>query len=408
MKRVFTMPDAGEGLADAEIVSWLVGVGEEAREDQDLVTVETAKAIISLPCPVNGVLVERHGEEGDTVAVGDVLAVFEVESAAGSMTTNRSTGSPAAGSQRSGAAQTAAPATRFTLTDRPAASPAVRRRARELGIDLATVRGSGPGDRIVAADLAQHRSDGAGAPSSSPTPDETALRGLRRTVGEVMTAGWQTIPHIFDFREADATRLLQARSLLREQAGKAGDTELVEALSPLPLLVKIAAVALERHPRLHGFVDKDRQVIVSHRRCHLGIAVATPDGLVTPVLTDADRRSLPDLARELRALTDAARARTLTPEQLAGATFLVNNLGALGTRFGTPLIPPGLGGNVGFGRITERPAVRAGEVVAAPVLPLSISADHRLVDGDVLAAFAGTVVELVEDPILLLGGGGGW
>jgi len=445
------MPDPGEGLAEAEIVSWQVSVGDQVREDQDLVTVETAKAMIVIPCPVSGVLVERYGEEGDTVQVGDVLAVFddtrpEPQQAGPRQDVDQAEGTEplpdaaigAAGGARTGVAPGAesAPATK-----RPLASPAVRRRARELGIDLATVSGTGPAGRILESDLLGQPSGSAAgsgasndvpaprpAPATTPAPSpppavpasaataataatatpattvETPLRGLRRTIGRTMTAGWQTIPHMFDFREADATGLLQARDALREQARRAGDTELADALSPVALLVKIAGVALARHPQLHGYVDEDREVLVHHRRCHLGIAMATPDGLLTPVLPDVDRRPLRELARQLRVLGRAARERTLTPQQLSGATFLVNNLGALGTNFGTPLIPPGLGGNLGFGRITERPVVRDGQIVAAPILPLSISADHRLVDGDVLAAFARTVAELVENPVLLLEG----
>ncbi|MEO3825814.1 dihydrolipoamide acetyltransferase family protein [Actinomadura sp. B10D3] len=419
MRRTFMMPDPGEGLAEAEIISWHVAVGEPVAEDQDLVSVETAKAVVVLPCPSDGVLVERHGETGDTVSVGDLLAVFEEAAPAGEAPVAEP---PAAVPVHAEPAETASSATTEGADPRPGrptASPAVRRRARELGVDLATVRGSGPAGRILASDLDRWppersgtRPEGSAADTpaspepSSPTAEtiETPLRGLRRTIGRTMSAGWQTIPHMFDLREADASGLLAGRNALRERARRAGDDDLAQALTPLALLVKIAAVALARTPEIHGYVDEDRQVIVHHRRCHLGIAVATPDGLLTPVLADVDRRPLADLAKELRGLGEAARSRTLTPRQMSGATFLVNNLGPLGTHFGTPLIPPGLGGNLGFGRIVERPVVRDGKIAAAPVLPLSISADHRLVDGDVLAAFAGTVAELVENPVLLLEG----
>jgi pyruvate dehydrogenase E2 component (dihydrolipoamide acetyltransferase) len=283
--------------------------------------------------------------------------------------------------------------------------------ARERGIDLATVSGSGPGGRILSTDLEAPTSPADATAARPSGPDsaaphaagETPLRGVRRATARTMTAGWQSIPHIFDFREADATALMEARAALKAEALRAGDDELAAGLTPLVLLIKIAALALAAHPQLHGHVDAEREIIVTHQTCHLGIAVSTPDGLLTPVLRDVGALSLADIARQLRELSGLAKDRRLTAQQLSGATFLVNNLGALGTWYGTPLIPPGLGGNLGYGRVVERPVVREGHVVVGQVLPLSISADHRLVDGDVLAAFAATVVRLVESPVLLLG-----
>jgi pyruvate dehydrogenase E2 component (dihydrolipoamide acetyltransferase) len=403
MRRTFELPDLGEGLAKAEVVEWHVAVGDPVAEDQDLVDLQTDKAIVTVPCPFTGTLVERHGEAGDTIAVGAPLIVVEVAGDA-SVRDAEPAAAAVAAAPETPVAPAPAPVAPAPAAGgrRPLAAPSVRRRARELGIDLATLAGSGPAGRIVAADL-DRPPMAVSAPAAAPRASSTPMRGLRRATARAMTAGWQAIPHMFDFREADATALLAARAALRAEAERVGDLDLAKALSPLTLLIKIAVVALAQHPELHGYVDAERELIVHHDACHLGVAVAAPDGLLTPVLRDAGTRPVADLAVELRGLVAAARTRALTAEQLGGATFLINNLGALGTWYGTPLIPPGLGGNLGFGRVVDRPVVRDGAVVAGQVLPLSISADHRLVDGDVLAAFAGTVVRLVETPALLLG-----
>jgi pyruvate dehydrogenase E2 component (dihydrolipoamide acetyltransferase) len=242
------------------------------------------------------------------------------------------------------------------------------------------------------------------APAAAPARGDELipLRGIRRTIARNMTESWQTVPHIVDFREVDATALLAARRDLRARAEADGDEELAGALTMMPLLAKIAATAALRHPGVNSSVDMESEEITRHGAVHLSIATSTSDGLLTPVVRDADRKSVSQIAREIAALAAGARSRSLSREQLTGGTLTVNNYGALGSPLSTPIIPPGQSANLGFGRIQERPLVRDGEIVARPVLGLSCSGDHRVLDGADLAAFVNDVVTAIANPVLLL------
>jgi len=422
--REFRLPDVGEGIDAAEIVAWHVAVGDEVREDQPLCDIQTDKAIVALPCPATGTVAELCGEVGDTVAVGEVLAVFASAGARAELEAARPEPVATAGN---GAAAPSAPA-----PARPLASPSTRRRARELGVDLSTVTGSGPHGRILREDVERGATTpedaqaplrvgatAAAAPPAAAPPRDAAcagpdplpgpppadevipLTGTRRAIARSLTHAWQTIPHIIDQRQLDASRLLATRAALRAAAG--GDEPLARALTLTPLLVKIAATALRRHPRANAAVDLEREEITLHGRINVGIAVAAADGLVVPVVHDADRKSVHEIAREAAGLTRAARERRLRPDQLTGLTFTVNNYGGLGIWLGTPIIPPGTVCNLGLGRVEDTPVARDGEVVIRPVLPVACSGDHRLLDGDTLAAFVTDVARLVEEPGLLLG-----
>lgn len=360
----FTFPDVGEGIDGGELVEWHVSEGQLVSEDDPMADVQTDKATVTIPCPTTGRVLELRFEVGDVVPVGAVMAVFEVQD-----------GRPQAMPHRPSA----------TSPARPQASPAVRRRAAELGIDLAEVRGSGPRGRIELADLESR----VGGDLNIP------LRGVRRAIARTMTEAWRTIPHIIDYREADATELLRWCARLRETAP---DDTLRRALTVTPLLLRIAVTALRHHPYLNASIDMEREQITLHRSCHVGIATAAPDGLVVPVLRDADAKSVWELAHEVAELTAAARERRLRPEQLSRGTFTLNNYGALGVWLGTPIIRPGEVANLGVGRVQERAAVRDGKVVVAPVVALSVSADHRVLDGHTLAAFVSDVIALIENP----------
>lgn len=446
----FRLPDVFEGTAEAEIVEWKVAIGDEVREDQPLVDVETDKAVVTIPCPTDGVVLELRAEAGQLVPIGEMLAIFgdrseyEPEPAAGTVDASAAAayptreaasvaGAPATQDADASGSPGAAPVAAHGAGDggggassataaahaagRPLASPAVRKLAREHGVDLAAVSGSGPAGRIVREDVV------AAAESSAPaaqdvaaqqigaraTPDGAGreaevvpLRGLRRTIARNMTESWQTIPHIVDFREVDATALLAARSDLRERADRAGDEELARTLTLMPLLVKIAATAALRHPGINASVDMEREEITYHRAVHLSVAISTPDGLLVPVIRDADRKSVAVLAREMAVLAEEARARRLGRDQLTGGTLTVNNYGALGSPLSTPIIPVGQSTNVGFGRIHESAVVRDGEIVVRPVLGLSCSGDHRVLDGADLASYVNDVCAAIENPVLLL------
>lgn len=361
----FRFPDVGEGIDAGELVEWYVSEGQIVREDDPMADVQTDKATVTVPCPTSGQVLELRVRVGDTVAVGSVMAVFEPD---------------AARVQDAAPARSPAP-----VTARPLASPAVRRRAAELGIDLAQVTGSGPGGRIELADL----DSGAGADRVVP------LRGVRRTIARTMSEAWETIPHIIDYREADAGELLAWRDRLRERAP---DEPLRRAVTITPLLLRIAVTALKRHPYVNASIDMEREEITLHGEYHVGVATAAPQGLVVPVVRNADAKSVLELAREVAELTAVARQGRLRPGQLAGGTFTLNNYGSLGVWLGTPIIKPGEVANLGIGRVQERPVARDGRVVVRPIVALAVSGDHRVLDGHTLAAFVSDVVGLTENP----------
>jgi pyruvate dehydrogenase E2 component (dihydrolipoamide acetyltransferase) len=397
----FRLPDVGEGIATAEIVAWLVAEGDAVAEHQDLVEIQTDKATVVIPSPATGVVARLSGDVGDTIDVGAILAVIEVA---------------ADEAARDGAA--AAPvAARPTLSRQqlPLAAPTTRRLARELGIRLERVAGSGPQGRILREDVerAAGTPPAAGAPREAAAPraaaasaphapgDVIPLRGVRRTIAHTLTRAWLEVPRIVDYREVDATALLRARASLRQRALDRGDEALAKALTPTPLVVRAAVIAAQEHPYVNASIDLEREEITLHRHYNVGIATAGPDGLTVPVVHDADRRSLADVALEIAELAQAARERRLRPDQLAGPTLTVNNFGSLGTWMGTPIVRPPEVVNIGVGAIREQVVAVEGVPVVRPTLVLSTAGDHRVLDGDTLAAFVTAVAALLEDPLLL-------
>jgi pyruvate/2-oxoglutarate dehydrogenase complex dihydrolipoamide acyltransferase (E2) component len=392
----FRLPDIGEGIDGADIIEWRVAVGDHVEEDQELVEVQTDKAIVVIPSPATGVVTALGVAEGERLDVGAVLAVIEPDAAAA--------GSPPGAPPGAG---------------RPLASPATRRRARELGVDLAAVAASGPQGRILREDV--ERAGNGDAPNraaepASPGPparpgpvparpgEVVPLRGVRRAIATTLTRAWQEIPHIIDYREVDATRLLEARAALRRRAQERGEEELARALTPTPLIAAAAVRALADHPYVNASIDLGREEITLHGHVHLGIATATPEGLMVPVVRDADQRSVGELALEIAALGQAARERRLRPDQLTGGTFTVNNYGGLGIWLGTPIILPPQVANFGVGAVRDRVVPIDGAPGVRPICALAVSGDHRVLDGDTLGAFVSQVVELLEEPLLIFEG----
>ncbi|MGH8971907.1 MAG: dihydrolipoamide acetyltransferase family protein [Acidimicrobiia bacterium] len=381
----FRFPDVGEGLEEGEIVAWRVAAGDTVNRDQTLVEVQTDKALVELPSPIAGRVVSLAAEAGEIVKVGQLLVVLEPGAALGSA-----------------AIPTAAAAA--DRLSRPKAAPAVRKLAVERGVDLDAVQGTGPGGRILAADVESFSATGvtearmpglSSAGSDGSAAGRQPLRGIRRVTAETMTRSWSEIPHITAMDELDGTGLLDARRRLAKAPGGADVTLAV-------LFVAAVARALRRHPLMNASLDMDAGEFVVHDGCHVGLAVATDAGLIVPVVRDADRRPLPDLAAEVRRLTTAARNGKADLADLRGGTFTVTNYGSLGGRFATPLIRPPEVGIMGFGAIRPRPFVIDGTVAARPTLPYCCSADHRLVDGDLLTAFSEDVAGLLSDPVRLL------
>jgi pyruvate dehydrogenase E2 component (dihydrolipoamide acetyltransferase) len=395
----FRLPDVGEGIANAEIIAWQVSEGDHVTEHQALVEIQTDKATVVIPCPATGVVTRLCGDEGDTVDVGAVLAVIDAASDGAAVPAGNGAGSAPAAPPAGGRHQL------------PLAAPTTRRLARELGVALDGVEGSGPHGRILREDVERAAAPAPAAPASRPRAapaaaaaaagDVIALRGIRRTIAHTLTRAWLEVPRIVDYREVDATRLLLARASLRQRALDRGDEALAKALTPTPFVVRAAVIAAREHPYVNASIDLEREEITLHRHYNVGIAAAGPDGLTVPVVHDADRRSLGELALEIVELATAARERRLRPDQVAGPTITVNNFGALGTWMGTPIVRPPEVANIGVGAIRDQVVAVDGAPVVRPTLVLSTAGDHRVLDGDTLAAFVTTLARLLEDPILL-------
>ncbi|MGZ8660676.1 MAG: dihydrolipoamide acetyltransferase family protein [Actinomycetota bacterium] len=367
-ERTFAMPDLGEGLEEGEIVEWLVAAGQTVALNQPLVEVETAKATVEIPSPFAGVVVSVHGEIGEAVPVGDVLVTFDVASGGSAISAK-----PA---QEGVQAEGGPPSV--------AATPAVRKLAKTLGVDLATVVATGPGGRATAADV-----QAAAGVSSPGTPgvevdfEAERISFARRTIAERLTAVVREVPHVTTFRTVDASALGEVR---RE----------VE-VSPLPLFVKAVAETCRAHPVLHSSWHGDLGEIHVPHACHVGIAADTEKGLIVPVVHGVWELTVSGVDAEIRRLAEAARTGSLTPEELTGGTISVSNTGSYGSEAGTPIINPGQGAVIALGVIAPRALVVDGEVVARPACTLSLSFDHRLMDGATAGGALTDLVALLQD-----------
>jgi pyruvate dehydrogenase E2 component (dihydrolipoamide acetyltransferase) len=352
-ERVFSMPDLGEGLEEGEIVSWLVAEGETVTLNQPLVEVETAKAVVEIPSPFAGRVTALHCGAGEAVAVGAPLATFEV----------------------AGDAPASAASVRTT--------PPVRKLAKDLGIDLASVSGGGPDGRITEQDVrdAARTSGSAPAPKDAPEHEEIEVSITRRAIAANLTET-AAIPHVTTFRTVDCTALEDFR------------TEL--GLSPLPVLIAALAATYPSHPLINA--SWHDTVIRTYRHMDVGLAVDSPRGLMVPRLRNADTRGLADLAKEIRRLAASARDGAVLQEDVSGtATVGVSNTGSYGSEAGTPLLTPGCAATIAMGVIAPRALVVGGAVQARPACTLSLTFDHRVLDGAGAGRALTDLVDLLQD-----------
>ncbi|MFC9262121.1 dihydrolipoamide acetyltransferase family protein [Streptomyces hydrogenans] len=452
----FKLPDLGEGLTEAEIVRWLVAVGDVVAIDQPVVEVETAKAMVEVPCPYGGVVTARFGEEGTELPVGAPLLTVAVGASAaagtaaasapetaGAASGSASSADSAVSSEYSGNVLvgygTAGPAARRrrirpqapavvnptpnatagpTPTARatavavpapegpvPVISPLVRKLARDRGLDLREVRGSGPEGLILRADV-ERALTAREAPAApvAPAPAAAAsvaavgeripLRGLRGAVADKLSRSRTEIPDATCWVDADATELMAARAAMNAAGGP--------KISLLALLARICAHALARFPELNATVDTATREIVRLPSVHLGFAAQTPRGLVVPVVRDAGTRTAESLTEEFARLTESARQGTLTPADLTGGTFTLNNYGVFGVDGSTPIINHPEAAMLGVGRIIPKPWVHQGELAVRQVVQLSFTFDHRVCDGGTAGGFLRYVADCVEQPAVLL------
>jgi 2-oxoisovalerate dehydrogenase E2 component (dihydrolipoyl transacylase) len=407
---IFKLPDLGEGTVESEIGEWLIQVGDDVAEEDVVGTMMTDKAAVELSSPVSGKVVKLAGEPGDIIAVGAPLVIFETGPAA-----DAGSDEPAAPQPAEAASALAPPNTTENGADstqtpprsgqRVMTSPAIRRRAKEAGIDLAAVPGTGPGGRITREDFERHASATvapAPAPASMPAPSvstatpatqEIKVIGLRRMIAERMATASREIPHFTYVEEIDVTEL---EALRRHLNARSDDP--ARRLTVLPFLGLALIRALRQFPQCNATYDKDRNVITQHGPVHLGIATQTRDGLKVPVVHDAHALPLDELAAAIRRVSAAARDSSIKKAELSGSTITVTSLGKLGGIVSTPVINQPEVGIIGVNRAVERPVVVAGQVTVRLLMNLSSSFDHRFVDGYDAAAMIQRIKEMLEHP----------
>jgi 2-oxoisovalerate dehydrogenase E2 component (dihydrolipoyl transacylase) len=383
---IFKLPDLGEGTVEAEIAEWMVKVGDEVKEEDPICAMLTDKAAVELTSPVSGKVISVAGEEGDMVTVGSALIVFETSGVAAVETAEQ----PAIATEEP-EAETSAP--RVT-SGKVATSPSIRAQAREAGIDLAQVSGTGPRGRILKKDFEAFATPATLQPRTGVT--EIKVIGLRRKIAERLATSASEIPHFTYVEEVDVTALESLREHLNSKK-PAGEPK----LTPLAFLGIALVRALQDFPQCNAHYDKDRNVIVRYEAVHLGIATQTDDGLKVPVARHSETRSLEDLATEIRRVSTAARENTATREELTGSTITITSLGKMGGITSTPIINQPEVGIIGVNKAVDRPMVHNGQVVVRRMMNLSSSFDHRFVDGYDAAAMIQGLKELLEQPAMM-------
>jgi pyruvate dehydrogenase E2 component (dihydrolipoamide acetyltransferase) len=436
----FKLPDIGEGVTEGEIVAWHVKQGDVIKEDDPMVEVMTDKATVTITSPRAGKVVETRGSVGSVVAVHGVLVVYDVSGDAPADThTNGHAGTNgASAAPKAEPAATAVGDIRETLpglsparapeapragyfNDKPLATPATRKLARDMNVDLRSVPPTGPQGRVTKVDVETFAKAPPGsAPSASPTEARPApaipsahvpvkisapsaaqstleervpFAGMRRKISQKMAQSKHTAAHFTFVEECDVGRLKELRARMKPRADKQG-----VKLSFLPFIVKAVVAALKKHPILNSALDETTNELVYRKYYNIGMAASTDAGLMVPVIKDADRKSVLDIARDVERLAADAKAGKAKMEDLQGSTFTITSLGADGGLFATPIINFPEVGILGIHQIKQKPVVRNGEIVIGEVMLVSLSFDHRIVDGHIGAAFAYDIIRYLEDP----------
>jgi pyruvate/2-oxoglutarate dehydrogenase complex dihydrolipoamide acyltransferase (E2) component len=416
MAFVFELPEIGEGVVEGEVVAWKVQLGQRVERDQPLCEIMTDKATVEISSPTTGVLTKTHGQPGDIIKVHAPLAEIDENGVADSATAQGTPAKAPSAPAKLEPAQVAAPVvapaavppTRRTQGAPPAgpakAAPAVRRDARERGIDLQDVAGTGPGGRITRDDLAAFSSGTTPvAPRALPQVAATAedqvvkIIGLRRKIAQQMLSAKQTAPHFTYVEEIDATELVALRSRLKETAAARG-----VKLTYLPFILKALSVAFRDFPNVNATMNNDTYELTVRGHHNIGIATDTDQGLFVPVIKDVQAKSILHLAWEMADLTERTRAGKASLEDLSGGTFTVTSVGNIGGMLATPILNVPEVAILGVNAIRERAVVRDGQIVARQMLYLSPAFDHRIIDGAVAARFVARLKELLEDPACLL------
>jgi pyruvate dehydrogenase E2 component (dihydrolipoamide acetyltransferase) len=405
----FKLPDIGEGVVEGEIVKWLVKEGDRIGEDQPMVEVMTDKATVEIPSPRAGVVAKIHVPEGKMCKVGQVMLQIETASGNGKTQTQTPTQTPTRTQTKPEKPSAPAPASASATGGKALATPATRKLARDLGVDISTVKGSGPNGRVTAEDVkaasgqtqqfaraAEEEVRRLPEPRVAQGDERVPLRGLRKKIAENMALSKRTAAHFTYVEECDVTELVA----YRDRAGARAEERGVK-LTYLPFIVKAVCAGLKKFPMCNATLDEAKQEIIYRKSYHIGIGTATKEGLMVAVVRDADRRSIFDLAAEVDRLAKAAREGKARREELTGSTFTITSLGALGGVLATPIINYPEVAILGVHAFRPQPRVVNGEIVVRTVGNLSVSFDHRVVDGFEGAMFLQEVVKYLQDPTLM-------
>ena len=414
----FALPPVGEGLIEVELVRWIAAPGQLVKRGQPLMEVMSDKATMEVPAAFEGTIRQVIGEPGQKIKVGQVVMQYDPAERLASEPAPHQMKMPTVLGELSGVTgRTAtiarpAPTTATAAKGHIAAAPSVRHLARQLDLDLAKIRGTGPGGRILLDDLAPYlKSNGKPAEAPKPKPESpgfdlgqpgtrTKLIGLRRKIAEHMVASKRAIPHYSYVDECDFTELIRLRGQLKGHFADGGIK-----LTYLPFIVKAAARALKHVPLVNATFDDTTQELTLHDRYHIGIAVAAPNGLLVPVIKDADKKDVPTIAREIERLSGDARSGSIKLDDLKGGTFTVTSIGSIGGLISTPIINSPEVGIVGVGKVVRKPAYDDhGQIHPADLAYLSFSFDHRVLDGAIGAIFGNAIIKQLQHPAALLMG----
>jgi len=404
MSYEFRLPDVGEGITESDLLQWHVKAGDTVREDDLLCEIETDKAVVEIPVPCTGTLLSLHADAGTTITVGSVIATFETDDV---MSASESSPTAAAQAEKSVLSNEPTPAT--AGGEPPRAAPSTRKYARQQGVDLHQLNGSGPKGRILRSDVDQQGESDSGvlttpvkvtaAPVSLPITDgqrRTPIKGLRKAIAETMVRSVNIIPHATSAFSCNAEQLISLRTLVQKQSQ--------QRISYTAMVMKIMVPALRRYPFFNASIDDATNEIVEHGEINIGFATHTEAGLMVPVIKNADQKSLVEISNEIDQLAELARSRKIDLADLKGGTITLSNVGSHGKhdRVGRPIVNHPEAAIIAMTRIKPMPAVVDGEVVAQQTLDMVTSYDHRLIDGVYAAQFMETIIDIIEEPGLLL------
>lgn len=435
MKFTFNFPDLGEGLEEGTIMEWYVKPGQQVKMGDSIVQMETDKVVADIPSPKNGVITDLFGEVGDVIKVGSPLVIIQIEGEVSEQTTEDEKITTEAVSESDDDADSVvgtievagkndimAPSDegekdieeKTSVSRKALATPVARAMAKQMGIDINQIPGSGPSGRVKKEDILNFKSTGLDIKPESDiikksfTPDESLkqtagdvtykpLTQIRKTIAKNMLQSKHNAAHMSVFEEVEISGLMEVRLRYKQRFADKG-----VKLTYLPFIVKAVAQALKHHPQLNSQIDTENNRMIYRNRYHIGIAVDAPDGLVVPVIRDADKLSIFQIAGQIGELANKARTRKLTLEDLKDGCFSITSFGSFGGIYATPVLNYPQAGILGIGRILKTPVVKDDEIVIGNIMPLSLTVDHRVVDGGETTRFIYKVMEYLTDPISFL------